>query len=345
MISLAVLAGAGPASAADIQSEPSDDDPNLFFISIAGEIEPGDVAKFRREALKADRAVVALSSDGGRTAPAIEIGRLVRLRGYDTLVLNSESCNSACALIWLAGEKRYLSKSAKVGFHATYLERGGAKQESGVGNAVVGSYLASLSLSERAVVFATSAPPDRLNWLSHANAAEKGFSVVEIDDVTDDEATSASEGTDSRSYRTVGNWKIQIDDTLGHGCFAFGQYDDDLAIRIGIDARDPLDGYLMFFGSHWKSIKVGDPYEIELKFGSGKTRKYKFRGIEIGSVKGIVVSFTGTEIFDTFQAESSVRVKYRGEEIAGLKLSDSRAAIDMVFACQREQAKPDPFAK
>ncbi len=70
-----------------------------------------------------------------------------------------------------------MSPNGRVGFHASYLDNDGQLEESGVGNALVGGYLANLNLSETAIIFATAAGPNELNWLTAENraAAEINF--------------------------------------------------------------------------------------------------------------------------------------------------------------------------
>lgn len=332
--------------AAEIESEEAKDS-EVTLISIVGTLQTSDVDKFRRVAVRADKALVALKSPGGSTTAAIEIGRLIRLRGYNTLVFNATECNSACALIWLAGEKRYLSRSARVGFHATYLQRDGTKVESGVGNAVVGSYLASLALPERAIVFATSAPPDRLNWLSHANAGATGISVEAIDDLDDEDEKEVETADDTaREFGSVGGWTIRVDDSLDRGCFAYASYNDDVALRVGVDARDPIDAYIMIFGSDWKSIKLDQNYKVELRFESGRRLQKTFVGTQIGDLKGIMLRLNDLDLIETIQRERSVHVYYGSQVVSQLSLPDSKAAIDMMWDCQRAQRKvKDPFAK
>ena len=116
-----------------------------------------------------------LESDGGALVPALEIGKMIRLTGYSTLVIRDASCTSSCALIWLAGSRRLKSPGGHVGFHASYLDKNGSKHETGVGNAMVGHYLSLLNLPQKAVVFATVAGPNEINWLTGANRTEAGI--------------------------------------------------------------------------------------------------------------------------------------------------------------------------
>jgi hypothetical protein len=146
-------------------------------IYITGEIELSDFAVFRDIAERFPDAVVFLESPGGTVIPALEIGQLVRERGYRTVVLAGSTCTSSCALIWLAGAPRYLESGGQIGFHASSAqEQDGRLVESGVSNAFVGYYLSKLELSERAVVFTTMASPYELTWLTAENSDRAGIS-------------------------------------------------------------------------------------------------------------------------------------------------------------------------
>jgi hypothetical protein len=147
----------------------------IELIAIEGTIASGDEEKFRRLSVQYDDAVVALSSEGGALLAAIEIGKMIRLKEFPTLVLDNYECTSACALIWIAGSTRFLAPGGRVGFHASYRDEGGRKVETGLGNALVGRYLTLLNLPEKAVLFATAAPPDRVLWLSSTNSREAGI--------------------------------------------------------------------------------------------------------------------------------------------------------------------------
>jgi len=160
---------ATPASAA-IQHAPLAGGTEGIYVT--GEILEPDQAAFEEIAARYPRAVVYLDSPGGSLLPAIEIGKLLRAKHYATVVLDEGTCNSACALIWVAGTPRYLEGSAHLGFHASYNEQGGALVETGVGNAIVGHYLSQLNLSEKAVIFATSASPYEINNLTADNSSE-----------------------------------------------------------------------------------------------------------------------------------------------------------------------------
>jgi len=147
----------------------------MELIAIEGTIASGDEEKFRRLSVQYDNAVVALSSEGGTLLSAIEIGKMIRLKEFPTLVMDNYECTSACALIWIAGSTRFLAPRGRVGFHASYRDEGGRRVETGLGNALVGRYLTLLNLPEKAVLFATAAPPDKVLWLSPSNMRAAGI--------------------------------------------------------------------------------------------------------------------------------------------------------------------------
>jgi ATP-dependent protease ClpP protease subunit len=150
---------------------------NRQVVTIDGEIEFGDLETFQSKTNSLNDATVVLRSSGGRLVPAIRIGETIRSKGYSTYV--DEHCASACALIWLAGQPRYMSPSAQIGFHAAYNENSG--QEGGMANALVGAFLTKMELSYEVVIYATVAAPDSMKWLTPADAKRLGIDVNVID--------------------------------------------------------------------------------------------------------------------------------------------------------------------
>ena len=159
---LLVACSATSVGAAEIELHRSEE---LNLISIEGEIKAGDAEKFKRLALQIKTGVVTLDSPGGALSPSLEIGRTIQIAGLSTYVSEKTVCTSSCALIWVAGANRLLSKSARVGFHASYRDNKGRLEEVGIANAMIGRYLTLLNLPERSVMFATAASPNEILWL------------------------------------------------------------------------------------------------------------------------------------------------------------------------------------
>jgi hypothetical protein len=104
-------------------------------------LTPGDNDVFDKVAARLQVAAISFNSDGGNLVTGIQIGEVIRQRGFKTTVRDGKRCASACALAWLAGADRTMEGSAKIGFHAA------SGRETGVGNVLIGAYVAKLGLS------------------------------------------------------------------------------------------------------------------------------------------------------------------------------------------------------
>lgn len=168
------------ANCADISKVKGKGD-KIDQIFIKGEITDEDAKTFKQIALATERAVVLFDSPGGLLMPAIEIGKAIKLKGFGTAVIDS-NCTSACAMAWIAGQPRMISKGASVGFHAAYTEDASGRQvPNSVANALVGSYLNNLGLNEKVVAFVTSAGPDQVRWLNKKEAERMDLNILKFE--------------------------------------------------------------------------------------------------------------------------------------------------------------------
>lgn len=153
----------GTANAADIEIVPGLD-PNQKAILIRGPVEAGDDSRFFKIAEATPRAIVFLESPGGLVSTGISIAAEIAIRGYNTLVLDGSGCHSICAVMWVAGVRRYMSPDADISVHAAYRMRNSADgnidtSESGMANAQIGAFLNEIGLSSDAVRYFTFAGP------------------------------------------------------------------------------------------------------------------------------------------------------------------------------------------
>jgi hypothetical protein len=184
------LFAATAAAAATITVQHPDDGPPLVIVT--GEFEFSDVGAFSAAVAPLSKATVSFASDGGALLAGIRIGTLIRQKRFATLVADGATCASACAVAWLGGERRFISRGANVGFHAAYvLKAGGAVAQSAPGNAVLGAYLDRLGLSEEAIRYVTDAEPSTIHWMSTTEAAEHGIVVAQW---TAEQTAAATDG-------------------------------------------------------------------------------------------------------------------------------------------------------
>lgn len=159
------------ANAAEIKSFTADN--GFRVITIEGLILSGDFNKFERTIIGGGRGVVVLASPGGAAADALAIGETIHAKRYGTYVPAGFRCESACALIWLAGSPPTVSSKATVGFHAVHVNGVPSTQ----GNALVGAYLHALSLPMQAIVAFTETPPTSMRYFTHSELIDLGVTV------------------------------------------------------------------------------------------------------------------------------------------------------------------------
>jgi len=170
-----MVSAIGYAQAAEISVHKTES--TLQIILVEGEIVPGDYLRFMDVARDVRHGGVLLSSPGGTLKEGLDIGRVIRERGYSTGVLPDTMCASSCGLMWLAGAARFMAPSALVGFHAAYISTTDGARETGMGNALVGAYLTELGLPIEAVMFSTMVGPDQMSWLTIEDARRVGIEV------------------------------------------------------------------------------------------------------------------------------------------------------------------------
>jgi TPR repeat protein len=166
------------ALAANISLVPWGSDPEDAIVTVEGDLELDDDIRFQAQVGRLKWARVRFNSDGGNPLAGIAIGKIIRLKSFETVVLNGQRCASACAFAWLGGSHRFMEDGARIGFHAAYVQKAGQPTVSGVGNALLGSYLAQLGLPESAVIYITQAGPTDITWLTWHEARQMGIEVV-----------------------------------------------------------------------------------------------------------------------------------------------------------------------
>lgn len=178
--SLVALWLLSPAAATAAEIDVKTLDNKSALVLVEGDFEHDDVEAFRAKvaALTTSRVTVAFRSDGGSLVAGIRIGTLIREKKFATVIPDSASCASACALAWLGGTKRFMGQGASVGFHAAYIVRSYGPVESGSGNAILGAYLNQLGLTEDAILYITKTAPTSIQWMNLRDANEHGIAAA-----------------------------------------------------------------------------------------------------------------------------------------------------------------------
>src|SRR5436309_9593260 len=162
----AILA-AGYAQAATISIQPAEAEKPATVL-VQGRLQAADGERFFTKIASLAAAMVRFQSDGGSLVTGIQIGEMIRLKEFHTLVPAGARCASACALAWLGGSHRFMGPGARIGLHAVSDPKSG--QVTGTGNALLGAYLHRVGLPYSAVIYIAQAAPDSITWLSFADA-------------------------------------------------------------------------------------------------------------------------------------------------------------------------------
>ena len=91
---------------------------------VKGDFEEGDAKRFERFLTTSNRKFETISFDspGGVTVEALQISKIIRTRGLNTLVASGSLCASACPYSFAGGEERLASANSYVGVHQTYYD-------------------------------------------------------------------------------------------------------------------------------------------------------------------------------------------------------------------------------
>lgn len=340
------------ASAATISLFPVDKD--VTGVVVIGAITQGDAAKLRTMAPADKRVIVMLESEGGNLPEALAMGEYIRSKHFATMVINDSGCNSACALIWLAGAPRSLSRSAQVGFHAAYtMGDGGDARENGAANALVGRYLTLLNLPESAVLFATTAPPDELNYLTAFNYEAVGINTNVVHDIdTEPQAKAASNSTPSKPdinlWKDTGVWKVETDHTLDDNCFLAAKFDDSTSFRVGVEDITKSQFYVIMLNPKWQSLKDNQSYKINLEFDNFGAWSFPAIAGSLDDEPALYGKFANLQFWAEFIKAKVLQITTEGKPVTKLSLSGSNEAFQELGRCQRHQnahKQGDPFAK
>jgi hypothetical protein len=149
-------------------------------LELTGTVDPGAFERFKAEVEARGEYIqtVALNSPGGAVQQAIDIGSLIRERGYGTSVAAGALCASSCPLMLASGVPRTVDPAAAVGVHQMYatfmpgelprgVEAAGmAMSDAQRSIAIVTRHLTEMGVDPAVWLHALETPPDRLYYLS-----------------------------------------------------------------------------------------------------------------------------------------------------------------------------------
>jgi hypothetical protein len=135
-----------------------------------GMIAPGTAGAFAAEVNARGEYIktVVLNSPGGSVGDALEIGRLIRTKGFATEVEKDKICVSSCPLVFTGGVRRAAGTNAIIGVHQVFAPdpaeaaRHDTMSEAQRVSARCQRYLADMGVDLKMWLHAMETPKDRL---------------------------------------------------------------------------------------------------------------------------------------------------------------------------------------
>ena len=150
-------------------------------LTVTGTIMPGSAAAFAAEVEQYAEYIktVALDSPGGSVADALEMGRLIREKGFATSVAPGALCASSCPLVFAGGSERVATPTSAIAVHQIYAAApadstlasrlaaaGTAMSDAQTMTAEISRYLIEMGIDPEVWLVALETPPDRLSYFS-----------------------------------------------------------------------------------------------------------------------------------------------------------------------------------
>ncbi|MCA1453173.1 hypothetical protein I6F35_08055 [Bradyrhizobium sp. BRP22] len=168
-------------------------------LRLRGDIVEGDYVRFRSY-FSAQRKItgIDLSSKGGNLYEGFRIAIFTRQKGLTTYV--SGECDSACAFIFLASRKRYISERATIGVHSVANSHGGEDSKTIRDTIYLARLSAKLGIPLSTIGRMVATPAGKISFLSEGDLS--ALKVV-VRDPFEDRVGEKSSPQDCSSNQTT----------------------------------------------------------------------------------------------------------------------------------------------
>ncbi|MBQ2262287.1 MAG: hypothetical protein II336_13060 [Loktanella sp.] len=148
-----------------------EDDPDFGrILMMNGAIDQGDADRLATylDTLDTIPATISVNSPGGNVDEALIIGRLIREKALNTLILPGMACLSACPYLLAGGIERQVSQTGAVGLHQHYYETPGympayfAVEDIQRSQGAVMRYLIEMGIDAGVMVHGLTTPPNEI---------------------------------------------------------------------------------------------------------------------------------------------------------------------------------------
>jgi hypothetical protein len=148
-------------------------------------------------------------------------------------------------------------------------------------------------------------------------------------------AACAAEERVSDTGQTVGQWRIEVNQNAGPGCFAVRSFvNPNSEVQMGINATStPPSGYLSIFVQGFEGIEPGQSIPATFAVGDREFRG-TFTGQQTAGFGGATVPVDSADFIYSLADQDQLIITYGDDRRVIVPLEDADPAIAALRACQ-----------
>ena len=148
-------------------------------------------------------------------------------------------------------------------------------------------------------------------------------------------AACAAEERVSDTGQTVGQWRIEVNQNAGPGCFAVRSFvNPNSEVQMGINATStPPSGYLSIFVQGFEGIEPGQSIPATFAVGDREFRG-TFTGQQTAGFGGATVPVDSADFIYSLADQDQLTITYGDDRRVIVPLEDADPAIAALRACQ-----------
>ena len=153
-------------------------------------------------------------------------------------------------------------------------------------------------------------------------------------------AACATERQDAATVQTVGQWRIEVNQNAGPGCFAVRNFVNPTSeVQMGINATStPPSGYLSIFVQGYEGIEPGQSIPATFTVGDREFRG-TFTGQDTAGFGGATVPVDNAQFIYDLGNYDELVISYGDDRRVRVPLDDVDPAIAALRACQEGLAQ------
>ena len=139
----------------------------------------------------------------------------------------------------------------------------------------------------------------------------------------------------SRTGQTVGQWRIDVNENAGPGCFAVRKFvDPNSEVQMGINATStPPSGYLSIFVQGYEGIEPGQSIPASFTVGD-RVFRGTFTGQQTAGFGGATVPVDSANFIYSLADQDELVITYGDDRRVIVPLEDADPAIAALRTCQ-----------